>query len=39
MTAPTTSRVEFIAAAPKSSSGKILRRMLKTAAPTGTGKA
>jgi 4-coumarate--CoA ligase len=26
-------RVEFIEAVPKSSSGKILRRMLKTAAP------
>jgi 4-coumarate--CoA ligase len=28
-------RVEFIAAVPKSSSGKILRRMLKTAEPAG----
>ncbi|MDQ0848479.1 acyl-CoA synthetase (AMP-forming)/AMP-acid ligase II [Arthrobacter sp. B3I9] len=32
-------RVEFIAAVPKSSSGKILRRMLKTAEPAGSGKA
>lgn len=32
-------RVEFIAAVPKSPSGKILRRMLKTAGPAGDGRA
>ncbi|CAI3805309.1 AMP-binding protein [Pseudarthrobacter sp. MM222] len=32
-------RVDFIAAVPKSSSGKILRRMLKKTEPAGTGNA